>query len=165
MSLESGSRRAVDNQWVRENETNEYRINYIEDEYTKAVRILAQSRRVPWFEELLSSYIRCLEGKGYTINPDEFVYDIDKKVRFNDLFDAANELNSSLNPSLGKTFETSDVQQSNNISSVDEPKSYDDIIAEAQQLSEETKREIASLKENLSGIFGDSTEEISGFHR
>ena len=92
MSLESGSRRAIDNQWVRENETNEYRINYIEDEYTKAVRILAQSRRVPWFEELLSSYIRRLEGKGYTINPDEFVYDIDKKVRLNDLFDAANEI-------------------------------------------------------------------------
>ncbi len=94
MSLESGSRRAIDNQWVRENETNEYRINYIEDEYTKAVRILAKSRRVPWFEELLSSCIRRLEGKGYTINPDEFVYDIDKKVRLNDLFDAANEISS-----------------------------------------------------------------------
>ena len=167
MSLESGSRRAIDNQWVRENEPNEYRINYIEDEYTKAVRILAKSRRVPWFEQLLSSYIRRLEGKGYTINPDEFVYDIDKKVRLNDLFDASNKLNSSLNPSLGKTSEISDVQQSNNISSVsrDEPESYDDIIAEAQQLSEETKREIASLKENLSGIFGDSTEEMSSFHR
>ena len=32
MSLESGSRRAIDNQWIRENETREYKIDYNEDE-------------------------------------------------------------------------------------------------------------------------------------
>ena len=170
MSLESGSRRAIDNQWIRENETREYKINYNEDEYTKAVRILAKSKKVPWFDNLLSSYIHRLEDMGYIINPDEFVAKIDAQVRVNQIFDGFTDddrINTSFETSLGETSEISDVQQSNNISSVsrDESKSYDDILAEARQVMEDTNRSIASLKENLSGIFGESSSEIGGFHR
>lgn len=170
MSLESGSRRAIDNQWVRENETREYKIDYNEDEYTKAVRILAKSKKVPWFDNLLQSYIKRLNGMGYEINPDQFVADIDRQVHINVFGGNAEDYDryvekrnawfaavraGEIQPPIESKEEISDVNQVES--------SSNDTRVETEE--ERTRRQIEELKNNLAAIFGDSTEEISGFHR
>ena len=87
MSIESGKRSSIDGQWIRENETKEFKYGYSSDagtktDYQRIVEMLALEKiqHELIFERLVESKIKAFARDGITISKEQLLSDVNREV-------------------------------------------------------------------------------------